>query len=263
MHHSEMIDLILQYEDLTEEEQSLATAHMQECSACRTLLDSLQSAEGKAPSPGDLPGLPVDSDAGRSVELVGDDLRQAQDSRRQLLVRVAGRQGNRHRIPLVWSGMSLALAASLALLIWSPWNGGNSGLILDPRLTAPRVLRGAETADLQPGDPFVLRFTPAESGWAVVVTLHQNGAVEVLRPLEGGTLPLEAGKPVVIPPPGSPETWRVKDPPATIWIALSREGPLDPESLRQALATSQTESLLTTYLENRFGQEHVSIAVRD
>ena len=259
MRHDELIDLVLQCEDLTEEEQTLAAAHLDDCPACRVLLEKLRGAEKSARNPGDLPALPPDPDGDPSGGLTGDDLRQARESRKRLLARVRVGRHRSRLTPLGWGGVSLALAACLALVLWFPWHGGEAGLILDARLTPPRVLRGAETADLQPGDSFVVRFSLAEPGWPVVVTLAPGGTVEVLHPPTAGT-PVEAtGRPVVIPAAGSPVTWRLPDTATTVWIALDRAGAADPEVLRRDLARAATESRVTAYLEERFGRAAVSV----
>lgn len=258
MRHEEMMDLVLQYEDLNEEELRIAKAHLQQCPECRDMLSEIKRAESKTEDPGDIPPLPVPLDGPVSVGLAGDDLRQANASRVELLQRVSSGQRRKLLIPYRLSGFVLAVAACLTVFLWAPWQSVESSLIQDLRLTSSHVHRGGEATSLQAGDAFVVRFTASEAGWPVVVARQSDGEIKILHPLRANAKPVVAGQPVVLPPTGAPYTWRLENLDTRVWVALSLEESPEPASLKTDLENLPDQALINSYLSDRFGPAAVS-----
>ncbi len=258
MRHEEMMDLVLQYEDLNEEELRIAKAHLQQCPECRDMLSEIKKAESGTEDPGDIPPLPVPLDGPVSAGLVGDNLRQANASRIELLQRVSSGQSRKLLNPYRLSGLVLAVAACLIVFLWAPWQSVESSLILELRLTSAQVHRGGEAQSLQAGDAFVVRFTPTEAGWPVVVARQSDGDIKILHPLRANAKPVVAGQSVVLPPTGAPYTWRLEDLETRVWVVLSLEGSPDPASLKTALENLPDRALINSYLSDRFGATAVS-----
>ncbi|MCP4293424.1 MAG: DUF4384 domain-containing protein [bacterium] len=258
MRHEELMDLVLQYEDLNEDELRIAKVHTEECPECRAMLSDIQKMESETIDPGDIPPLPVPEGSPTSAGLKGDDLRQANASRGELLDRVSSVQRPKLLIPNRWSGWALAAAACLAVLLWAPWKSIESSLIMELRMTSAQVHRGNETTPLQVGDAFVVRFTPTKAGWPVVVAWVSDENIQILHPLKNNSRPVVAGLPVVLPPTGAPFTWRLEDLDTRVWVALSQDKSPEPTSLKTDLENLQDQALVNSYLSDRFGADAVS-----
>ncbi|HPF70913.1 MAG TPA: zf-HC2 domain-containing protein [Candidatus Krumholzibacteria bacterium] len=264
MDHRQLIDLVLQHEDLTETERRRVDEHLAACPSCRTMLARVREAERTLPDPGDMPQLPPDPDGDPSgMHLTGDDLRQAQASRTLLLERVASPAGRRRIAPLGWGGLAMALAACLALLLVGRVPDGGDEPFHDVRLAPAKLARGGAAAPLQPGDAYVVRFTPDAPGWPVVVAQDPDGAPRVQYPYAAQAPRAEAGAPLALPEAGSPYAWRWSGPGGTVWLAFAREGAVDPAALQAVLAGARTADEIARVLEHRFGAAAVIIARPD
>lgn len=228
MDHVEFRELVLTYEDLTDDERRLVDAHLEGCAACRHLLGALQDAEHVAAEETDLPPLLLPDDPDILTGLDESERAAAAMSRRQLMAEV--RATSRKQRPWWPAGMGgLALAAALALMVWQPWVATEA--VVDLRLAPVAMVRGGDGTGTG-GDEQVsaravtLRYVQQVDGWPVVVRVREGEAAEVLLPTtDWPSMKLEAGRPVVLPPAGSRRVWTtapagVKD---TYLVVVSQE----------------------------------------
>ncbi len=260
MKHVELKDLILAYEDLSGDEKAMADSHLAECVACRNLLAKLQEAEKDNPGWGDLPVDPGDFKAKPVAHLSPQELADAELSRLQLLDTVAletviyGAGSSKQWGHTGFFGM--ALAACLALVIWSPWQNSADDVIINFRLTSQSVVRG-EVADLQSGDPLVMRFNMGVDGWPVVVGISKGKKPELLFPTAiDGPFRLAAGRGIVLPPPDSATSWEVVT--GTMYlVAVSQSEEPDVEQLLgllgQVAAAESAVAHTAAILKGQFG----------
>ena len=112
---------------------------------------------------------------------------------------------------------------------------------------------------MKAGDAFVVRFTPAEAGWPVVVARKSDGSLKVLHPRRADASPVTAGQPMILPPTGAPFTWRLDDLDTTVWVLLSRDESPDRVSLENDLAGFSAPSQVQSYLSSRFGSAAIGM----
>lgn len=253
MDHVKLQDLILVYEDLTDEERRLADEHLLSCASCRDMLKAVQAAEQVSLDWTDLPADPDAMDQDPLTHL--DAVTQAQGhlSREQLLNRLALSRKNRWRLPAGLGG--LALAATLALLVWSPWQTAETLLVMDLRVTSQSVVRGQNSAPAA-GEAIALRYQQMGAGWPVVVRVRENESPQLLLPTETQpTFELQANRPVVLPPADSDLVWHLADTPRreTYLVAISAHQPPSVKQLQALLADHPDSSTLRARLERDLG----------
>jgi hypothetical protein len=160
--------------------------HLADCADCRTRLDALADEQRAFAAQ-----IPFDRFAG-GVERAARVPRARPVSRRSL---IAG------------SGVALAAAAALLLVI-RPGGGGDpaggnrikGGGAFEGRLQialadgGQRALDPGGHARLQPGDKLRLGYRAPDAGHLVVVSVDDAGAVSVVYPDQGDTLPVAAAR---------------------------------------------------------------------
>ena len=251
MDHAEIRELILVYEDLTEEERRLADRHLDECAPCRRLLDRLQEAECVATEESRVPAVSLPDDPQGLVELDAGE-RAAADESLRLLLRQRPRAASGRRFPWPVGLGVLAAAAALVLMVWTPWNVELT--ITDLRVTPAGVIRGAGNEPV--ADAVTLRFVQEVDGWPVVVRLRSGQEPQLLLPAaDWPGLRLTAGRPVVLPPAGSGRIWDAppqgqKD---VYLVAISRNAAPSFTVLQDLLAAAGDPGNVRESLAARFG----------
>ena len=264
-HDRHPVDRLLAYEDLTDDARRRIDEHLKDCADCRALLARFQDLETRA---GGVEGLPPLGDDPLG-DLSPDDRAAAACSREALRRRVAGRRGRNARILVFGFGGTLALAATLAVLLLGPWRTDerdSARVFADLRLGPAVELRDADApvgdAIPAPGAPAALRFTPARTGWPVVVRVEGDRAVVLCPTADAPGWRLPAGLPAVVPPPGSGVTWPMAmEDESACWLVALADGPTeDPAALARDIATAASapegESVVDRVLaelETRYG----------
>lgn len=255
MEHAELREMILVYEDLTDEEQRLVDHHLVDCPTCRHLLDSIHSAERVAVELATVPTLPAPDDPEVLSELNATERTEAAVSRRLLLTRV--RAESRRRRNWWPAGLSgLAMAAVLTLAFFQPWNG--DAPLVDLRLTTTAMVRGEASVESSP-DAVTLRYVQQVDGWPVVVRLSEEHPPELLLPTpDWPSMKLMSCRPVVLPPAGGGHLWPVPSSGAqeTYLLAISQDSAPSVAELQLLLETVDESRTVKKLLADRYG--HVS-----
>ena len=258
--HAVLRELILAYEELSNQERAQVDAHLAACAGCRELLTRLQAVEREAASLGDLPPLgdptaealnaPDERAACESLQALRQELglegaaTQAPAAVRPLRKTIHQRSTLRDlfRPPMLLRWLApMGIAAALVLVV-APWRTGPT--IRDVTLQPAEHLRGATTPapTAEPerpwhtGEAFFLQFHLERAGAPVVFHLDPEGSLNLLYP-DPRAQPqrFAAGSVVQLPAREEDSEWVFEGPPGaeTFLISLATRADFDPALLLQ------------------------------
>lgn len=236
-HEERLRELLLHYEDLSDDARAHADALLDAHPEYRAVLARLREAERARPLGALRDEATVDAldpvssaEADRSLDALKRRVA------RQLAGTGAGdaRARNRSRfgrwLPAQVGAFALAGAVAVLLLLW----GRPPSPFRDVALTVPAGTRAGSIASVretwQTGDAFALSLSMARSARIVVLHVDPDGIVQILSP-DPFVVPLdevEVGSEVILPNPGSGVVWRFEGrsgPESFVVVATPSEAP--------------------------------------